>query len=55
MCCFPTGPLKDVSVVFKVPLNCHSHHRAKMLKARLGSILQKPNWNFSGCKMGQTK
>ncbi|XP_003974486.1 regulator of G-protein signaling 5-like [Takifugu rubripes] len=28
--------------------------RANVLKARLGSILQKPNWNFSRCKMGQT-
>ncbi|XP_049443406.1 regulator of G-protein signaling 5-like [Epinephelus fuscoguttatus] len=27
--------------------------RAKELKARLGSILQKSNWNLSCCKMGQ--
>ncbi|XP_068176291.1 regulator of G-protein signaling 5-like isoform X1 [Antennarius striatus] len=29
--------------------------RAKVLKARLGSILQKPNWNLSGCKKRQNK
>ncbi|XP_051233471.1 regulator of G-protein signaling 5-like isoform X2 [Dicentrarchus labrax] len=29
--------------------------RAKELKARLGSILQKPNWNLSSCKMGHNK
>nr|XP_046248801.1 regulator of G-protein signaling 5-like [Scatophagus argus] len=29
--------------------------RAKVLKARLGSILQKPNWNLSSCKIGQNK
>ncbi|XP_039983714.1 regulator of G-protein signaling 16 [Xiphias gladius] len=29
--------------------------RAKELKARLGSILQKPNWNLSCCKIGKNK
>uniref|UniRef100_A0A3Q3XKT5 RGS domain-containing protein n=1 Tax=Mola mola TaxID=94237 RepID=A0A3Q3XKT5_MOLML len=29
--------------------------RAKVLKARLGSILQKPNWNLSSSKIGQNK
>ncbi|XP_075901703.1 regulator of G-protein signaling 16 [Nelusetta ayraudi] len=29
--------------------------RAKVLKARLGGIWQKPNWNLSGCKIGQNK
>ncbi|XP_028259458.1 regulator of G-protein signaling 16 isoform X2 [Parambassis ranga] len=28
---------------------------AKELKARLGSILQKPNWNLSCCKIGKNK
>ncbi|XP_041861953.1 regulator of G-protein signaling 16 [Melanotaenia boesemani] len=29
--------------------------RAKELKARLGSILQKPNWTLSCCKIGKNK
>ncbi|XP_026179256.1 regulator of G-protein signaling 16 [Mastacembelus armatus] len=29
--------------------------RAKVLKARLGSILQKPKWNVSCCKTGKNK
>ncbi|XP_029938408.1 regulator of G-protein signaling 16 [Salarias fasciatus] len=29
--------------------------RAKELKARLGSILLKPNWNLSCCKLGKNK
>ncbi|XP_069573473.1 regulator of G-protein signaling 16 [Brachyistius frenatus] len=29
--------------------------RAKELKARLGSILQKPSWNLSSCKIGKNK
>ncbi|XP_029285520.1 regulator of G-protein signaling 5-like [Cottoperca gobio] len=36
-----------------LPTSCLE--RAKELKARLGSILQKSNWNLSCCKMGQNK
>lgn len=39
-----------------VNVSCSSFcSRAKELKARLGSILQKPDWSLSCCKIGKNK
>uniref|UniRef100_A0A672YWX7 Regulator of G-protein signaling 5-like n=1 Tax=Sphaeramia orbicularis TaxID=375764 RepID=A0A672YWX7_9TELE len=41
-------------ICMKLILNSISYpHRAKELKARLGSILQKPDWSLPCCKIGK--